>query len=55
MTFLAICLHDNSNIVTNPPFGDRRGSLTLKFIERALAVSKTITTVRCHAAASRLR
>ena len=35
-------LHVGScNVVTNPPFGDRRGSLTLAFIEHSLLVTRT--------------
>lgn len=32
--------HTRANIVTNPPYGDRRGTLALRFIERALELTK---------------
>jgi hypothetical protein len=38
--FLSNVYHVAADIVTNPPFGDRRGTLTLKFIEHALMVTK---------------
>lgn len=30
----------NFSIVTNPPYGDRRGSMTLRFIEQSLVLTK---------------
>lgn len=33
-------LPDRTDIVTNPPYGDRRGSLSLAFIEKSLELTK---------------
>lgn len=38
--FLRMRANVAADIVTNPPFGDRRGSMTLRFIEHALAVTE---------------